>query len=37
MIAGIALARRSALATGNTRHFDDAGIAVVDPWESEPT
>ena len=32
MIAGIALARRAAVATGNTRHFADAGIDIVDPW-----
>jgi toxin FitB len=31
MIAGIALARRAALATHNVKHFDDAGIAVVNP------
>ena len=31
-IAGIAAARRAALATRNTRHFADLGIALVDPW-----
>ncbi len=31
MIAGIALARRAALATHNVKHFDDAGIEVVNP------
>jgi predicted nucleic acid-binding protein len=31
-IAGIALARRATLATRNVRHFDDAGVALVDPW-----
>ena len=31
-IAGIAAARRAALATRNTRHFSDLGIALVDPW-----
>ena len=31
-IAGIALARRAALATRNTRHFDDLSIRVVNPW-----
>ena len=31
-IAGIALARRAALATRNTRHFADLDIPVVDPW-----
>ena len=32
MIAGIALARRAALATRNVTHFADAGISIVDPW-----
>jgi predicted nucleic acid-binding protein len=36
MIAGIALARRATLATRNVRHFDDAGISVVDPWKAAP-
>lgn len=31
MIAGIALARHATLATRNTVHFDDAGVAVVNP------
>jgi toxin FitB len=31
MIAGIALARRAALATHNVKHFNDAGIEVVNP------
>jgi predicted nucleic acid-binding protein len=31
-IAGIAAARRAALATRNTRHFADLEIALVDPW-----
>jgi toxin FitB len=31
MIAGIALARRAALATHNVKHFDDAGIEIVNP------
>ena len=31
-IAGIAAARRAALATGNTRHFQDTGITLIDPW-----
>jgi len=31
-IAGIATARRAQLATRNTRHFLDLGIALVDPW-----
>ena len=34
MIAGIALARRAVLATRNTRHFVDAGVALVDPSET---
>ena len=32
LIAGIALARRAAIATRNTRHFDGLDIPVVDPW-----
>ena len=31
-IAGIALARRAALATRNARHFADLKINVIDPW-----
>lgn len=31
-IAGIALARKAALATRNVRHFKDLGARVVDPW-----
>ena len=31
MIAGIALARRAVLATHNVKHFDDAGIEIIDP------
>jgi toxin FitB len=34
MIAGIALAHRAMLATGNSRHFSDLSIPVVNPWES---
>jgi predicted nucleic acid-binding protein len=34
MIAGIALARRAALATRNAKHFDDAGLDLVNPWEA---
>lgn len=30
-IAGIATARRAQLATRNTRHFSDLGIALIDP------
>jgi hypothetical protein len=32
-IAGIALARRAGIATGNVRHFEDLGLSVVNPWE----
>jgi toxin FitB len=35
-IAGIALARRAALATRNTRHFKDIKIVLVDPWDFRP-
>ena len=31
-IAGIVAARRATLATRNTRHFDELGIALIDPW-----
>jgi predicted nucleic acid-binding protein len=31
-LAGIALSRRAALATRNTRHFSDLGIDLLDPW-----
>jgi len=31
-IAGIALARRAALATRNLRHFDGLDVSVVSPW-----
>ena len=31
-IAGIALARRAAVATGNVRHFDGLNVNVVSPW-----
>jgi predicted nucleic acid-binding protein len=31
-IAGIAVARRAALATRNIRHFSDVGVDLVDPW-----
>ena len=31
-IAGIAASRKAALATGNTRHFQDTGITLIDPW-----
>jgi hypothetical protein len=35
MIAGIALARRAILATHNVKHFDDAGIEIVNPCRVE--
>ena len=31
-IAGIVATRRATLATRNTRHFDNLGIAIVNPW-----
>jgi predicted nucleic acid-binding protein len=34
MIAGIAMARHATLATRNIKHFDDAGIDLVNPWEA---
>jgi toxin FitB len=33
-IAGIALARRATLATGNTRHFKPLGVTLIDPWST---
>jgi len=33
-IAGIALTRHAALATRNTRHFEDLGIALIDPYRA---
>ena len=33
-IAGIALARRATLATRNLRHFQDSGLALIDPWQA---
>jgi toxin FitB len=33
MIAGIALARRAALATHNVKHFDDASIEIINPLQ----
>lgn len=35
-IAGIVAARKATLATRNTRHFEGAGITLVDPWSFEP-
>ena len=33
-IAGIAAARRAALATRNTRHFEGIGLSLVNPWSA---
>jgi toxin FitB len=33
-IAGIALARRGALATRNVKHFQGLKVLVIDPWEA---
>lgn len=33
-LAGIALARKATLATGNTRHFADLHVPVIDPWNA---
>ena len=33
-IAGIALARKAAVATRNLKHFDDPSITVIDPWQT---
>jgi predicted nucleic acid-binding protein len=32
MIAGIALATKARLATGNTRHFENLRVRVINPW-----
>ncbi|HET6184803.1 MAG TPA: type II toxin-antitoxin system VapC family toxin [Acetobacteraceae bacterium] len=32
MIGGIAVARKAALATSNTRHFRHLGVRLIDPW-----
>jgi len=34
MIAGIVLSRKATLATRNTAHFEDAGIKLINPWNS---
>jgi toxin FitB len=34
-IAGIALANNGTLATRNIKHFEDAGIKLVNPWQCE--
>jgi predicted nucleic acid-binding protein len=36
LIAGIALAHGAAIATRDTRGFDDAGIELIDPFDSSP-
>jgi len=33
-IAGIVRSRRATLATRNIRHFQDAGVALLDPWDA---
>jgi hypothetical protein len=33
-IGGIAAARKATLATRNTRHFENLGISLVDPWHA---
>lgn len=33
-IAGIAAARKATIATGNLRHFEGLGLALVDPWSA---
>jgi predicted nucleic acid-binding protein len=33
-IAGIALARRAALATRNVKHFRDLSVSVINPWDA---
>lgn len=32
-IAGISLARKAILATGNTRHFTQTGVRLTNPWK----
>ena len=34
-IAGIALARGASVATRNGRHFADAGVPIINPWDAE--
>jgi predicted nucleic acid-binding protein len=34
LMAGIAQARRAAIATRNTRHYEGLDVPVVDPWHS---
>ncbi|HEY2828896.1 MAG TPA: type II toxin-antitoxin system VapC family toxin [Thermoanaerobaculia bacterium] len=33
-IAGVALARKAAIATRNLRHFEGLGIELIDPWST---
>jgi predicted nucleic acid-binding protein len=33
-IAGIVRSRRASLAMGNLRHFRDAGVTLIDPWDA---
>lgn len=37
LIAGVCTVRSAALATRNTRDFDDLGIDLVDPWSRQRT
>lgn len=34
LISGIALARRGTIATGNTKHFDESDVPLINPWEA---
>jgi predicted nucleic acid-binding protein len=34
MIAGLAIAHRAAIATRDVKHFDDANLDAVNPWQS---
>jgi len=36
-IAGIAAARRAAIATRNVRHFEGLGLELIDPCSAEPS
>jgi predicted nucleic acid-binding protein len=31
-IAGVAIANRAAICTRNVRHFEDAGVTILNPW-----
>jgi toxin FitB len=37
LIAGIALARRAAIATRNTKHFEGLDVPVINPWDERLT